>query len=64
MATGYLVAGLPFALSAFLYFYNPAFIMRFFNPATQNCGIPMVICAFLLIAVGFLAVRQIVNIEV
>jgi tight adherence protein B len=64
MTTGYLVAGLPFALSAFLYFYNPSYIMRFFNPETQTCGIPMVICAFLLIASGFFAVKQIVNIEV
>jgi tight adherence protein B len=64
MATGYLVAGMPFALSAFLYLDNPTYIMRFFDPATSTCGIPMVICAFLLIASGFFAVRQIVNIEV
>jgi tight adherence protein B len=64
MATGYLVAGMPFALSAFLYLYNPSYIMRFFDPATQMCGIPMVICALLLIISGFLAVRQIVSIEV
>jgi tight adherence protein B len=64
MATGYLVAGMPFALSAFLYLYNPGYIMRFFDPATQTCGIPMVICALLLIISGFLAVRQIVQIEV
>jgi tight adherence protein B len=64
MATGYLVAFLPFALGGVLYLLNRDYIMRFFDPATQNCGIPMVICAVLLIVSGFVAVRQVVKIEV
>ncbi len=62
--TGYLIGFLPFALAAFLYLDNRAYIMRFFDPATRTCGIPMVICAVLLIAAGFFAISRIVSIEV
>jgi tight adherence protein B len=63
-ATGYLIGFLPFALAGFLYLYNPTYIMRFFDPATRLCGIPMVCCGLLLIFSGFMAVRRIVAIEV
>jgi tight adherence protein B len=63
-ATGYLIGFLPFGLAAFLYLYNPTYIMRFFDPATRLCGIPMVCCGLLLIFSGFFAVRRIVAIEV
>jgi len=62
--TGYLIGFLPFALAAFLYLDNRAYIMRFFDPATRTCGIPMVICALLLIVAGFFAISRIVSIEV
>jgi tight adherence protein B len=63
-ATGYLIGFLPFALAAFLYLYNPSYIMHFFDPATRLCGIPMVCCGLSLIFSGFVAVRRIVAIEV
>jgi tight adherence protein B len=62
--TGYLIGFLPFGLAIFLYLYNPSYIMRFFDEDTRMCGLPMVICGLLLIAIGFIAVRQIVNIEI
>jgi tight adherence protein B len=62
--TGYLIGALPFALGLFIYLYNPEYIGNFWNPETRMCGLPMLICGFLLIAVGFIAVRKIVSIEV
>jgi tight adherence protein B len=62
--TGYLIGFLPFALAGFLYLDNRAYIMRFFDPATRSCGIPMVVCALLLIFAGFFAISRIVSIEV
>jgi tight adherence protein B len=62
--TGYLIGFLPFALATFLFLYNRSYIMRFFDPATRSCGIPMVICALLLIFAGFFAISRIVSIEV
>jgi tight adherence protein B len=62
--TGYLIGFLPFALATFLYLYNKSYIMRFFDPATRSCGIPMVVCALLLIFAGFFAISRIVAIEV
>ncbi len=62
--TGYLIGGLPFALALFLYLYNPSYIMRFFDPDTRMCGLPMVICGLILIFIGFVAVQKIVAIEI
>jgi tight adherence protein B len=62
--TGYLIGFLPFAMGGFLYLYNPSYIMRFFDPATRMCGIPMVICGLLMIFAGFFIVRKIVSIEI
>jgi tight adherence protein B len=62
--TGYLIGFLPFGLAIFLYLYNPSYIMRFFDPDTRACGLPMVICGLLLIFIGFVAVNKIVAIEI
>jgi tight adherence protein B len=62
--TGYLIGALPFALGLFIYLYNPEYIGNFWAPETRMCGLPMLICGFLLIAIGFIAVRKIVSIEV
>jgi tight adherence protein B len=62
--TGYLIGSLPFALGLFIYLYNPSYVGKFWAPESRTCGIPMLICGFLLIVVGFIAVRKIVQIEV
>jgi tight adherence protein B len=62
--TGYLIGFLPFAMAIFLYLYNPTYIMRFFDPATRMCGIPMVVCGLLMIVAGFVIVQKIVSIEI
>ena len=62
--TGYLIGFLPFALAGFLYLDNRKYIMRFFDPDTRTCGIPMVICGLLLIVSGFFIISKIVSIEV
>jgi Flp pilus assembly protein TadB len=62
--TGYLIGFLPFALAGFLYLDNRKYIMRFFDPDTRTCGIPMVVCGLLLIVSGFFIISKIVSIEV
>ncbi|MGD0174289.1 MAG: type II secretion system F family protein [Anaerolineales bacterium] len=62
--TGYLIGFLPFALAGFLYLDNRKYIMRFFDPDTRTCGIPMVVCGLLLIFSGFFIISKIVAIEV
>ncbi len=62
--TGYLIGFLPFALGGFLYLYNPGYIGKFFAPESRACGIPMFVCGLVLIAIGFIAVRKIVEIEI
>jgi tight adherence protein B len=62
--TGYLIGFLPFALGLFIYLYNPEYVGKFWAPESRTCGIPMLICGFLLIVIGFVAVRKIVSIEV
>jgi tight adherence protein B len=62
--TGYLIGFLPFALAGFLYLDNRKYIMRFFDPDTRTCGIPMVVCGLLLIFSGFFIISKIVSIEV
>ncbi len=62
--TGYLIGFLPFALGIFIYLFNPNYVGKFWAPESRTCGIPMLICGLLLIAVGFIAVQKIVSIEV
>ncbi|MBN2085663.1 MAG: type II secretion system F family protein [Anaerolineales bacterium] len=62
--TGYLIGFLPFGLGLFIYLYNPEYVGKFWAPESRTCGIPMLICGFLLIVVGFIAVQKIVAIEV
>jgi tight adherence protein B len=62
--TGYLIGFLPFALGLFIYLYNPEYVGKFWAPESRTCGLPMLICGFLLIVVGFIAVKKIVSIEV
>ncbi len=62
--TGYLIGALPFALGLFIYLFNPGYVGKFWAPESRTCGIPMLVCGLLLIAVGFIAVQKIVSIEV
>jgi tight adherence protein B len=63
-ATGYLIGFLPFGLGLFIYLYNPSYVGKFWAPESRTCGIPMLICGLLLVFVGFIAVRKIVQIEI
>lgn len=59
--TGYVITALPFGLAILLYMINPGFMGGLF---TDPCGWMMIGIALVLIVVGFVVVRKIVNIEV
>ena len=58
---GYIIAGLPLALTGVLLLLNPSYIMKLFMPGWY---ILMPICGGLGILLGFIAIRKIVAIEV
>jgi len=61
MISGYVLTGLPVILGLVLYMINREYIGRMF---TDPCGWIMIGTAALMIAMGFLIIRKIVNIEV
>ncbi len=61
MISGYILTGLPVVLGLVLYLINKTYISRMFG---DPCGWIMLGVAFLMIFVGFLIIRKIVNIEV
>lgn len=58
---GYIIAGLPLALTAVLLLLNPSYILKLFTPGWYIC---MPIGGGLGIFLGFIAIRRIVAIEV
>jgi tight adherence protein B len=61
MISGYILTGLPLALALVLYLINKTYISRMF---TDPCGWIMIGVGFLMLFLGFLAIRKIVDIEV
>ncbi len=61
MISGYVLTGLPVALGLVLYAINRSYIGRMF---TDPCGWIMIGVALMMIALGFVIIRKIVNIEV
>jgi tight adherence protein B len=59
--SGYILAGLPIVLGLLLYLINKEYIGRMF---AEPCGWLMVGTSLLMIAVGFVIIRRIINIEV
>lgn len=59
--SGYVVSLLPFILGVAMFIINPNYIGRMFN---EPCGIIMLIVGGLMIIAGYVAIRQITNIEV
>ena len=59
--TGYVLSGLPFALTGILYALNREYMGRMF---TTTCGWIMAGVAILIIALGFFAMQKITKIEV
>jgi len=66
--SGYVVAGLPFALAGFIYLAAPTFFEPMFQNPPGIAGLPagVIILAFAVIMMffGFMAIRRIVDIEV
>ena len=58
---GYIISGLPLALTAILLLLNPSYIMKLFTPGWY---ILMPICGGLGIILGFVVIRKIVAIDV
>ncbi|MEK7683135.1 MAG: type II secretion system F family protein [Chloroflexota bacterium] len=63
-ATAWVISALPIVLLGLLYFVNRPYLMQFFNPATRNCGIPLLCLAGLMIGSGFYASQKIVDIDI
>ena len=60
-ATGYILAALPILLGIALFFLNPEYIMRLFEPGWIRI---LPITALIMMVLGFLVIRKIVDIEV
>jgi tight adherence protein B len=61
MISGYILTGLPVALGLILYLINRSYMGRMF---TDPCGWIMLGASALMIFIGFMIIRKIVNIEV
>lgn len=61
MISGYILTGLPVALGLVLYLINKEYIGRMFQ---DSCGWIMLGVSVIMITIGFLIIRKIVNIEV
>jgi tight adherence protein B len=61
MLSGYILSFLPLILGLVLYAINPPYIGRMF---TDPCGWAMLAVAFIMIGIGFMIIRKIVDIEV
>lgn len=59
--TGYVITALPFALGGFIYIVNPDYMGGMLS---DPCGWIMLGVALVMIVIGFVVVRKIVNIEV
>jgi tight adherence protein B len=59
--TGYVISGLPFALTGILFLMNREYMMRMF---TTPCGWIMSSVAITIIILGFVVMRKVVQIEV
>lgn len=59
--TGYILAFLPFILGGILYFLNPEYMSGLFAPGITRV---MPITAIILVFIGFMIIRKIVDIEV
>lgn len=62
MLTGYVITGLPLAITLFLYLVNREYISRLWTSGL--CGWVMVVAGIILIVSGFLIIQKIVHIEV
>lgn len=60
--TGYIIGGLPIALSILLLIISPRYMSRLFED--RLCGWPLIACGLMLIGLGFAAIQKIVSIEV
>lgn len=61
MISGYILTLLPVVLGLVLYLINPRYVGRMFN---DPCGWIMIVVGVVMIVVGFLIIRKIVDIEV
>ncbi len=62
--TAWVISLLPVALMLFLFFINRSYVMRFFDPATRACGIPMLCAGALMIVAGFYTAQKITDIDI
>jgi len=61
MISGYVLSFLPVALGLILYAMNPDYMGAMFQ---DTCGIAMLLVGVVMMVIGFIAIRKIVNIEV
>jgi tight adherence protein B len=63
-ATAWVIAALPIGLMGILFAVNRPYMMKFFEPETRSCGIPMLLCGGALIGSGFYIVQRMVKIDI
>jgi len=63
-ATAWVISLMPIVLVLLLFLINRPYVMMFFNPATRNCGIPMICLAAGMVGTGFYITQKIVTIDI
>jgi tight adherence protein B len=63
-ATAWVISLMPIVLVLLLFLINRPYVMMFFNPATRNCGIPMILLASGMVVAGFYITQKIVSIDI
>ena len=62
--TAWVISMLPIALLALLYLVNREYFNQFINPETRGCGIPLLVCAGIMVGSGFFITQRIVDIDI
>jgi len=64
MISGKFLAVMPILLSFGLFVINRPYMMKFFDAQTRLCGIPLLICGGIMIAIGYFVMTKIADIKV
>ncbi len=62
--SGKFLSAMPLLLAGALYFLNRSYMMNFFNKETRWIGIPALIIAAVIIAIGYFSMQKIADIEI
>jgi tight adherence protein B len=63
-ATAWVISALPIGLMGILFVVNRPYMMKFFDPETRTCGIPMLCLGGAMVGSGFYIVQRMVKIDI